>query len=466
MVATHQKKPDVVIIGGGFGGLKAAEALSDAPCNVTVIDRSNHHLFQPLLYQVATAGLSPGEIAAPIRMVLGKHRNTEVLMAEVTGIDTSAQRVLLSNAEPVHYDYLIIATGSEASYFGHDEWEAVAPGLKTIADATKIRREILCAYEAAELEQDAKRKQSLLTIVLVGAGPTGVEMAGSIAELAHQVLCKEFRNFRPEDTRIILIEAGPKVLSTFPNSLAKAAHKELIKMGVDVRTNTKVDAIDENGVVANGKRIEAATVIWTAGVKASPAAMWLGVEPAKGGRVPVDEFLNPTGLENVFVIGDTASASGPDGKPLPGVAPVAMQQGTWAGNYIKQMLDGQEAHEKFKYHDKGSLAAIGRAYAVAQVGRFKLAGFTAWVIWLFVHIMYLIGFRNRVLVLIQWASAYFTYQRGVRLIVESESDNDPPSKKMLSTNGHANGSDGRADGQSSNGHGTDSRAKRPQPQHH
>jgi NADH dehydrogenase len=422
MVATVQKRPHVVIIGGGFAGLKAAEALGDARCRVTLIDRSNHHLFQPLLYQVATAGLSPGEIAAPIRMVLGANRNTEVLMSEVTDIDPKAHMVVLSNTAPVRYDYLVIATGARHSYFGHDEWEAFAPGLKSIADATKIRRSILQAFEAAEIEKDAEKRRALTTIVLVGAGPTGVEMAGSIAELAHQVLAKEFRNFSPEETRIMLIEAGPRILSAFPESLAVSALRALKKKGVDVRTNTRVESIDASGVVAGELRVAAKTVIWTAGVKASPAGEWLGVETDKAGRVVVDNDLRVPAHPEIFVVGDTASKMGDDGEPLPGVAAVAMQEGSYVGKYIKSLVAGEIPHEHFHYHDKGSMATIGRAFAIARIGKLKLAGFFAWLIWLFVHIMYLIGFRNRVLVLIQWASAYFTYQRGVRLIVENGPD--------------------------------------------
>lgn len=443
MVATTSKRPHVVIVGGGFGGLRAAEALGDADCRVTLIDRSNHHLFQPLLYQVATAGLSPGEIAAPIRMIVGKHRNTEVLMSEVVGVDPNSKRVLLNNADPVHYDYLVLATGAEHSYFGHDEWERVAPGLKSISDATKIRRKILKAFEAAEIEEEPAKRKALTTIVLVGAGPTGVEMAGSIAELAHQVLCKEFRHFSPEETRILLIEAGPRILSSFPESLAKAARNTLSKMGVDVRANTRVEAIDDEGVVANGVRIPAKTVIWTAGVKASPAGAWLGIETDKAGRVPVDDCLRVKDRSDVFVIGDTASCVGKGGQPLPGVAAVAMQQGTFVGEYLKSIVAGHTPHERFHYHDKGSLATIGRAFAIAQIGKLKIAGFFAWLIWLFVHIMYLIGFRNRVLVLVQWASAYFTYQRGVRLIVEEpESEATPVTSASKDHNGRS--SDGHA----------------------
>jgi NADH dehydrogenase len=427
MVATAPSLPHVVIIGGGFGGLRAAHALVDGGCRITVIDRSNHHLFQPLLYQVATAGLSPGEIAAPIRMILGKNRNTEVLMSEVVDIDTENQRVLLNNADPVSFDYLIVATGARHSYFGHDEWEAHAPGLKSIADATKIRRRILKSFEAAEIEDDVVERQAFITVVLVGAGPTGVEMAGSIAELAHQVLLREFKNFSPDQTRILLIEAGPRILSSFPESLASAAQDTLEKMGVEVRTNTRVEDIDANGVLANAKRIAAKTVIWAAGVKASPAGEWLKVKTDSAGRVPVDASLRAPGHENIFVIGDTALALDHDGKPLPGVAAVAMQQGTYVGNYVRRKIYGDQPVGPFQYHDKGSLATIGRASAIAHIGKLKLSGFFAWIIWLFVHILYLIGFRNRVLVLIQWASAYFTYQRGVRLIVEEPESDARPS---------------------------------------
>ncbi|SRR5579883_61407 len=412
--------PHVVILGAGFGGMNAAFKLRHAQCRVTIIDRSNHHLFQPLLYQVATAGLSPGEIAAPIRHIL-RGKNIEVLMAEVQGVDTEKKRVLLEANRTVEYDYLIVATGSRHSYFGHNEWEEFAPGLKSIADATKIRKQLLCAYEEAELETDANRRTELLTVVIIGAGPTGVEMAGSIAELAKKGLHREFQNFNPERTRVILIEAGSRVLAPFPESLSESAAKELQTLGVEIRVNSRVQSVTNNEVSLDGEHIRAATIIWAAGVQASRAAKWLNVDTNdKAGRVPVDKFLNIAGHPEIFVIGDTALALDKDGKPLPGVAPVAIQQGKYVGKRITGMLQGKAQDKAFHYFDKGLLAAIGRTYAVAHVGKLKISGWPAWLVWVFVHIAYLIGFRNRVLVLTEWAWAYTTYQRGVRLIVEQK----------------------------------------------
>jgi NADH dehydrogenase len=414
----NQGRPHVVIIGGGFGGLQAARALGIAPVNVTVIDRTNHHLFQPLLYQVATAALSPADISAPVRHILRRYRNTEVLLAEVTGVDTANKRVQLGERS-LPYDYLVIATGARQNYFGHPEWEQFAPGLKTLEDATRLRRQILLAFEAAEMESDPEKQQALLTFVLVGAGPTGVEMAGAIAELAHKALAADFRHINPHSARIILVEAGPRILLSFPETLARKAQKALNRLGVEVRTASPVSSIDENGVVIAGEYLPAKTIIWTAGVAASPAGRWLNVETDRAGRVKVASDLSVPGLPEVFVIGDTALVE-ERGRPLPGVAPVAMQEGRYVAAAILRRLAGRTP-EPFHYFNKGNLATVGRAWGLLEIGRLRMAGFLAWLLWLFVHICYLIGFRNRVVVLFQWAWAYLTFQRGARLILYPES---------------------------------------------
>ncbi|HWF44419.1 MAG TPA: NAD(P)/FAD-dependent oxidoreductase [Candidatus Kapabacteria bacterium] len=416
----RKELPHVVIVGAGFGGLNVALNLRDAPCRVTVIDKSNHHLFQPLLYQVATAGLSPGEIAAPIRHVLRGASNTEVIMAEVTGLDTNVKQMLLATGQQVPYDYLILATGARHSYFGHNEWEQYAPGLKSIADATDIRRRILSAYEEAELERDPQRRAALLTIVIVGAGPTGVEMAGSIAELARRTMKHEFQNFDPASTRVILAEAGPRILSGFPESLARDALRELERLGVEVRTSARVENIDGNSVMMNGKQVAARTVIWAAGVEASHAGKWLGVSTDKAGRVPVSRKLQVEGHPEIYGIGDTALAQDAAGKPLPGLAPVAMQQGAYVAKQLRKIFAENESDIPFRYIDKGTLATIGRTFAIAQIWKLRISGWIAWLIWVFVHIMYLIGFRNRLIVMTEWMWAYATYERAVRLIVEKE----------------------------------------------
>jgi NADH:quinone reductase (non-electrogenic) len=418
------KVPRVVIIGAGFGGLQAAHALRNAPVDLTVIDRNNHHLFQPLLYQVATAGLSPADICVPIRFTLRKQKNTEVLLAEVTGIDLQEQRVIIGDRS-ISYDYLVMATGALDNYFGHDDWEHFAPGLKSVVDATILRRNILLAFEAAELETEPEKVRTLLTFVLVGAGPTGVEMAGAIAELAHKAMVSDFRHIDPRTARIILIEAGPRILPTFPENLAQKAQRALKRLGVEVRTGAAVEAIDDNGVVVAGSHIAAKTVIWSAGVKASPAGQWLKAEVDRGGRVKVLEDLSLPGHPNVFVIGDTASAI-QDGKLLPGVAPVAMQAGRYVASVIAQRVAGKkQATTPFRYHNKGNLATVGRSFAVLEIGKIRLTGFVAWAMWLTVHIFYLIGFRNRFLVFFQWTWAYFTFQRGTRLITFQEKPEIP-----------------------------------------
>jgi NADH:ubiquinone reductase (H+-translocating) len=424
MSALKSNLPHVVIVGAGFGGLNAALHLRNAPCRITVIDKSNHHLFQPLLYQVATAGLSPGEIAAPIRHVLRGASNTEVLMAEITGIDTDTRQVLLATGQQISYDYLILATGARHSYFGHDEWEQYAPGLKSIADATDIRRRILSAYEEAELERDPIRRAALLTIVIVGAGPTGVEMAGSIAELARRTMKHEFQNFDPANTRVILAEAGARILSGFPESLAKDAQHELERLGVEVQTSARVENIDAGRVTINGKHVAAHTVIWAAGVEASQAGKWLGVSTDKAGRVPVSRKLQVEGHPEIYAIGDTALAQDAEGKPLPGLAPVAIQQGIYVAKQLRKIFAKKENDIPFRYTDKGTLATIGRTFAIAQIWKLRISGWIAWLIWVFVHIMYLVGFRNRLIVITEWMWAYATYERAVRLIV------DDPSKLM------------------------------------
>jgi len=406
--------PRVVIVGAGFGGLTAAKALRHARAQVTIIDRQNHHLFQPLLYWVATAGLSPADISSPIRSILHRQKNTEVMMAEVTGIDLEQQRVLMGE-HALSYDYLVLATGAHDNYFGHPEWEHYAPGLKSITDAISIRRTILLAFEAAEIESDPRKIQSLLTFVLVGAGPTGVEMSGAIAELAHKALASDFRHIDTKSARIILVEAAPRILATFPASLARKTKRKLERMGVEVRENSPVTQVDEHGVVIDGEYIEAHNIIWSAGVSASPAGKWLGAEMDRAGRVKVESDLSLPGHPNVFVIGDTATVT-QHGKPLPGVAPVAMQEGRYAASLIMQRIAGKEQHKPFHYFNKGNLATVGRSYALVDLGLVKMTGFFAWVTWLVVHIFYLIGFRNRVVALFQWAWTYLTYHRGARLI--------------------------------------------------
>lgn len=415
--------PRVVIVGAGFGGLEAAQKLGRAPVHVTVIDRNNHYVFQPLLYQVATAYLSPADITAPIRNVLRRQRNTEVLLAEATAVDVARREVRvrdeITGAErSVPYDYLALATGAGESYFGRDDWAAYAPSLKTIPDATALRRKVLVAFEEAEslAGSDPERARSLLTFVIVGGGPTGVELAGAIAELAHRTLRGDFRHIDVTSTRIVLVEALPRLLNTFPESLSAKATRKLERLGVEVRTGERVEEVDADGVIVAGERIASRTVIWAAGVKASPAGAWIGAETDRAGRVIVNGDLSVPGHPKVFVLGDTASATGDDGKPLPGVAPVAMQQGRYVGRVIRARVEGRESPRPFKYFNKGNLATIGRSYAIADFGFARVSGFIAWVLWLGVHILYLIGFRNRLLVMVQWAWQYFTYEHGARII--------------------------------------------------
>jgi NADH dehydrogenase len=412
--------PHVVIVGGGFGGLKAARALKNAPVRITLIDRSNHHTFQPLLYQVATAGLSPADIAAPIRGILGKQENADVLMSEVTGVDTGAREVILEDRR-IPYDYLILATGAGQGYFGHGDWAKYAPGLKSITDATRIRQRILYAFELAESEPDPERRKAFLTFVIVGAGPTGVELAGALYELSHFALEADFRHIDPRSTRILLVEAGSRILASFSEEVALKAQKKLKSFGVEVRTGSRVEKVDELGVIVSGERILSHTVLWAAGVVASPAARWLGLEADRAGRVRVKPDLSAPGHPEIFVIGDTSTLE-QDGKPLPGVAPVALQEGRYVASVIRNRVQGKSDSPPFRYIDKGNLATVGRAFAIAEFHGLKITGIVAWFLWLVVHIYYLIGFRNRLIVLIEWGWAYLSFQRGARLITSEKPD--------------------------------------------
>jgi NADH:ubiquinone reductase (H+-translocating) len=412
--AIRSNQPHVVIVGAGFGGLAAARALKHADALVTVVDRRNHHLFQPLLYQVATAGLSPGEIAYPIRGILRDQKNTKVLLEEAVAIDVSSRRVVLKSGE-LHYDYLIVATGATHSYFGHDDWEPWAPGLKSLEDALEIRRRILLAFERAEREIDAARRKALLTFVIVGAGPTGVELAGAIAEIARHVMVQDFRSVDPREARITLVEAGPRILPAFPESLSAKAEAALRKMGVEVMKGSAVTAVLPQAVVIRDQEIATSTTLWAAGVKASPLARSLGAPLDRAGRVLVQPDLSIPDHPEVFVIGDLAAFIDHTGKPLPGLSPVAMQMGRRAARNIQASAEGK-ARRPFHYFDKGIMATIGRAAAVADIRGLKLSGLIAWLAWLFVHILFLIGFRNRFVVMIDWAWSYVAYKRGARLI--------------------------------------------------
>jgi NADH dehydrogenase len=406
--------PHVVIIGGGFGGLMAARRLARSPVRITLIDRKNHHTFQPLLYQVATAGLSPGEIAAPIRWILRGRPNIQVLLAEVKDFDLSRRVVRLSDEE-IPYDYLIVAAGATHAYFGHDEWEPLAPGLKTIEDALELRRRILLAYELAERRAANDEEELPLNFVVVGGGPTGVELAGTLAEIARRVLANEFRSIDPKRTRILLLEGGPRILPAYPEDLSQSAVEQLQRLGVEVQTSSMVTGVEPAAVRMGDAHIPAAVILWAAGVAASPLGKKLGVPVDRAGRVLVNPDLSIAGHPEVFVIGDLAALKDEHGKMLPGVAPVAMQEGTATAKNIQRDLQ-HEPRQNFHYVDKGSLATIGRAAAVADFGKFHISGFIAWLSWLFIHIFFLIGFRNRIIVMIQWAWSYFTYERGARLI--------------------------------------------------
>jgi NADH dehydrogenase len=410
-----QNTPRVLIVGAGFGGLYAARSLARQPVSVTVVDRRNHHVFQPLLYQVATAALSPGDIASPIRWILRRQQNVEVLMGEVDRVDLARREAHLTDGSEIPYDFAIVAAGATHAYFGHDDWQPYAPGLKTLEDALEIRRRVLLAFERAERESNPERRAALLTFVVVGAGPTGVELAGALAEISRQSLARDFRHFDPGSARIILVEAGPSVLATFPETLRASAEEDLRRLGVDVRTGTAVTSLGAGIVQAGDQTIASETVLWAAGVAASPLGKSLGVPVDRAGRVLVNDDLSIPGHPEVFVIGDLASLNGADGRPLPGVAQVAIQMGKHAVDNVVRTIGGQP-RTPFVYHDRGNMATIGRASAVADLGRIRLKGFVAWVAWIFVHILNLIGFRNRLVVMVQWAWAYLTFQRGVRLI--------------------------------------------------
>jgi len=406
--------PRVVILGAGFGGLQAALALRDAPVLVTVVDRHNHHLFQPLLYQVATAALSPADIAYPIRSILRHQANADVILGEAVAIDVARRELRLADSA-LPYDYLIVAAGARHAYFGHEEWEAGAPGLKSLEDALEIRRRILLAFESADRETDLERRRALLTFVIVGAGPTGVELSGAIGEISRHVLVDDFRHIDPREARIVLVEAGPRILASYTEQSARRAADGLRERGVEIRVSAPVTVVDADGVRVGDERISAGTVIWAAGVAASPIARDLGGTLDRSGRILVEPDLSVPGHPEVFVIGDLALYTHQGGKPLPGVSPVAMQQGRYAARAVLARMGGR-ALPPFRYFDKGTLAVIGRGSAVADIAGLRLGGLLAWLTWCFVHIFYLIGFRNRFIVMFEWAWAYASYQRGARLI--------------------------------------------------
>ncbi len=412
-------RPRVVILGGGFGGLNAAKALKNANIDIILVDKTNHHLFQPLLYQVATAALSPGDIARPIRSILKEQKNTQVILDEVTAIDKEAQKVILKNEGNLSFDYLIIAIGARHSYFGHDEWEDNAPGLKTISDALKIREKVLLSFEKAEITESEKEREKYLTFVIIGGGPTGVEMAGAVAEIARKTMTKDFRNIDPSQAKIILIEGAPRLLSAYPEDLTEYTKKSLEKMGVKVMVSTRVTDIGPDVVNIDSEIIKTTNIIWAAGNKASPVLSSLGSEQDRVGRVMVGADLTIPNFSNIFVIGDAANVIGNDNHPLPGLAPVAMQEGKYVAKIISLNI-AKNMREPFEYFDKGTMATIGKARAVAQIGKLKFKGFIAWLLWIFIHIMLLIGFRNKIIVMMEWLWFYISNQRPARLIVHND----------------------------------------------
>jgi NADH dehydrogenase len=435
-MAMPEHRPRVVIVGGGFGGLAAARALRRTPAEVILIDRNNHHVFQPLLYQVATSALTPAQIGSPIRGILRKQRNTMVLMGEVTGVNKEQRRVLARSADrvdvPIPYDYLVLAMGARHSYFGHEEFEQFAPGLKSLADAVAIRNRILEAFEQAEAEEDPRRHRDLLTFVLVGAGPTGVELAAALAILVQTTLRSEFRRIDPLSARIVLVDMANRVLGAFAEDLSGSAIRRLERLGVEVRLGHGVDTVDQEGVIVGGERIASRTVIWTAGVAPSPAGKWLAVETDRAGRVKVQNDLTVPGHPEIFVVGDTASLQ-QDGKPLPGVAQVALQQGRYAGTLIHRRILRKPAPRPFSYFDKGNMAVVGKGFAVLQTGRLRLSGFLAWLAWAAVHLQFVGQSNLRASVLLQWIWTYVTGQRGSRLIVKhhASADNAAPGVREI-----------------------------------
>ena len=426
--ADHGEKPfyRVLIVGAGFAGLSAAQALARSPAEITLVDRRNFHLFQPLLYQVATAGLNPSDIAWPIRSILRHQKNVQVILGEVCGVSPTQHTVSLGDGRLLTYDWLILATGATHTYFGHDEWSSVAGGLKRIDDATLLRRRILLAFERAESATNPLDRQRLLTFVVIGGGPTGVELAGALAELSRKTLASDFRSIHPDQTRIILIEGGPRLLPTFPEELSAFAAAELERMGVEIWLKSAVTSCMADGIVASGARHEAGTILWAAGVAASPAAQWVGASADRAGRVLVDSNLWVHGVSDIFAVGDTAAVM-QDGKPVPGIAPAAKQQGRHVAYVIDSLVQVGKLPRTFRYRHYGSLATIGRHSAVIDFGRVRLKGWLAWWIWGLAHIYFLIGTRNRLLVAMQWFFSYLTYGRGARLIVGSDSQPVPPS---------------------------------------
>ncbi|MFC5068314.1 NAD(P)/FAD-dependent oxidoreductase [Flaviflagellibacter deserti] len=412
----------VVIAGGGFGGIEVAKALGAAGIRATVVDRQNHHLFQPLLYQVATAALSPADIAEPIRRILRPYPSTDVLFAEVIGIDKQTRTVLLKGHAPIRFDRLVIATGSRPSYFGNDDWEKCAPGLKTIDDARRLRTRLLLAFERAEICDDPVEQHRLMTSVVIGAGPTGVEMAGSIAELARYTLARDFRKIKPNLARTILIEAGPRALPAFTPKMSKYTEKALHDLGVEIRMGQKVERISDGSVTVAGETIEAGTIVWAAGVKATDASGWLEVEPDRAGRIAVNPDLSVPGLDRIYVLGDLALLNGEDGQPLPGLAQVAKQQGQFLGKALAANIRSGTPLPPFQFHNRGNVAIIGRHAAVFEAGRLRLKGWPAWFAWAVVHVYLLVGFQHRVIVSLQWIWRYLTYDRGARLVAEDANE--------------------------------------------
>src|SRR5881394_1606550 len=427
MENTPKKKPHVVIVGAGFGGLEAAKKLACEDVRVTVIDRANYHLFQPLLYQVATAALSPADIAAPIRAILSTCKNMEIILAEVQSVDVDAKKVKTADGIELTYDFLVLATGARHSYFGHDEWERLAPGLKSLEDAIEVRRRLLLAFEYAEKIPDEATRKAAMTFVVIGGGPTGVEMAGAIAEIARYTLAKDFRHIDPSQARVILVEGESRLLAAFPEDLSASAMKQLVDLGVEVRTGTRATNLTETGLQVGDEFIPCRVKIWAAGNNASFVGKTLGVPVDRVGRVIVNDDLTIPGHPEVQVIGDLANFSHQTGQPLPGVSPVAMQQGRHAARNILRMIKNRKPR-RFRYWDKGSMATIGRNKAVADLNFVHLSGLPAWIVWLFVHVLFLVGFRNRLAVLFQWAWAYFTFNKGARLITRNfQAEQRPPA---------------------------------------